>query len=199
MLWLRVRSLGFILLAFSKGFVLACASLFVPRFFFFLGFFWAYLHCSLSPNVELGSSWPPLGITPLDAYTLPLLNTILLLSSGAVVTWSHSALLQGIVSRCVQPLGLSIFLGFFFLMLQGVEYFHCSFCISDSSYGSCFFLATGFHGLHVLLGSLFLLFCFSRLLLGHFSPKRHLGLAFAIWYWHFVDVVWLLLFFLIYV
>jgi len=156
---------------------------------FFFAFFWAYMHRSLSPAVEIGSLWPPLGISSLDPFTIPLLNTFLLLSSGATVTWSHSSLVSASPFTSALALVLTIFLGFSFGFLQGIEYFYCSFTISDGVFGSCFFLATGFHGAHVLLGSLFLAICLFRLLYLHFTPSRHLGFEFAIWYWHFVDVV----------
>ena len=171
----------------------------ISEIFFFLSFFWAYLHCSLSPAVEIGSTWPPSGLVSLSAFHLPLLSTIVLLSSGATITWSHSALQSGLLCSSTSSLSLTIFLGLFFTMLQGTEYFYCSFCISDGAYGSCFYLATGFHGLHVIFGTLFLLACLFRSLSCHFTPDRHLGFVFACWYWHFVDVIWILLFLIVYV
>jgi len=173
--------------------------LIVTEIFFFVGFFWAYLHCGLSPNVELGSAWPPLGVSPLCATSVPLLNTILLLSSGATVTWSHHSLISSNFGSCFLSLTLTVLLGLFFTFLQGYEYFECSFTIADSAYGSCFFLATGFHGLHVFLGTLFLFVMLVRVSSCHFSCSRHLGFVFACWYWHFVDVVWLLLYLIIYI
>jgi len=161
----------------------------VSEVFFFLGFFWAYLHSSLSPNVEVGSLWPPTGITPLNYFHLPFLNTVVLLSSGATITWAHSSLKFGAIFSCYRALYVTVALGIFFSLLQGLEYHFCSFCISDGVYGSCFFLATGFHGIHVLFGTLFLLVCLFRLACFHFTPSRHLGFEFACWYWHFVDVV----------
>lgn len=171
----------------------------VSEIFFFLGFFWAYLHCSLSPNVELGSCWPPIGIQSLSAFNVPLLNTVVLLSSGATVTWSHAALKSGSTSTSFYALGLTVLLGSVFTLLQGFEYHISSFCISDGAYGSCFYLATGFHGLHVIFGSIFLATRLWRIRAFHFSPTRHLGLVFACWYWHFVDVVWILLYLIVYV
>jgi len=173
--------------------------LIVSEIFFFVGFFWAYLHCGLSPNVELGSTWPPLGVRPLCAFGVPLLNTILLLTSGATVTWSHYCLVSSNFESCLVSLSLTVLLGIFFTLLQGYEYFECSFTIADSAYGSCFFLATGFHGLHVLLGTLFLSVMLARVSASHFSCSRHLGFIFACWYWHFVDVVWILLYLIIYI
>ena len=171
----------------------------VSEVFFFFGFFWAYLHCSLSPNIELGSSWPPLGLTPLNAFSIPLLNTVVLLSSGATVTWAHTSLLSSNPSSCFYALSLTILLAVFFTLLQGFEYWCSSFCISDGAYGSCFFLATGFHGLHVIIGSIILLVSLARLLTFSYSGSRHLGFLFACWYWHFVDVVWIFLYLVIYI
>jgi len=171
----------------------------VSEAFFFFGFFWAYLHCGLSPNVELGSCWPPPGLKSISAFHVPLLNTAVLLTSGATVTWSHSSLLRGSTLTSLVCLASTILLGTFFTLLQCYEYYSCSFCISDSRYGSCFYLATGFHGLHVIIGTLFLLVCLLRIFCFHFRPFRHLGFVFACWYWHFVDVIWVLLFLIIYV
>jgi len=171
----------------------------VSEVFFFLGFFWAYLHCSLSPAVEIGSCWPPLGLLSLNAFHIPLLNTVVLLSSGATVTWSHSSLKSGLSGSCFFSLCLTVSLGVFFSLLQGLEYHLSSFCISDSAYGSCFYLATGFHGLHVIIGTLFLTLCLLRIHFIHFTSSRHLGFEFACWYWHFVDVVWILLYLIIYI
>jgi len=173
--------------------------LIVSEIFFFLGFFWAYLHCGLSPNIELGSSWPPLGVQPLCPFSVPLLNTLLLLTSGATVTWSHHCLISSDLFTCFTSLSLTILLGVGFTLLQGYEYLECSFTIADSAYGSCFFLATGFHGLHVLLGTLLLLVMLVRVSSLHFTFSRHLGFVFACWYWHFVDVVWILLYLIIYI
>jgi len=171
----------------------------VSEIFFFVGFFWAYLHCSLSPNVELGSCWPPLGLQSLSAFHVPLLNTVVLLSSGATVTWSHSALKTGSTPTSFAALGTTVLLGAFFTILQGFEYHISSFCISDGAYGSCFYLATGFHGLHVIIGTFFLTIRLWRILALHYTPSRHLGFEFACWYWHFVDVVWIFLYLIIYI
>jgi len=171
----------------------------ISECFFFLSFFWAYLHSSLSPAVELGSTWPPLGILPVQPFTLPFLNTCLLLSSGATITWAHSCLISGSYSTFIFTLSFTILLGITFTVVQLWEYFSCSFSIADSVFGSCFFLATGFHGLHVLVGTLFLLTCLFRGFRFHFSPTRHLGFLFATWYWHFVDVIWLLLWLIVYI
>jgi len=192
-------SLGCHTLRVQSGLRLGIFLFIVSEVFFFVCFFWAYLHCSLSPAVEIGSSWPPSGLVSLRPFHLPLLSTVVLLTSGATITWSHSALTSGYTSSCFYSLFLTVGLGLFFTLLQGLEYFECSFCISDSSYGSCFYLATGFHGLHVIFGILFLATSLFRLHNFHYTPTRHLGFVFACWYWHFVDVIWILLYLIIYV
>jgi len=191
--------LGFHTKRVQYGLRLGMGLFIVSEIFFFLGFFWAYLHCSLSPNVELGSSWPPLGLRSLSAFHLPLLNTVVLLTSGATLTWSHAGLKAGFTSTSLSAIGLTVLLGSIFTLLQGFEYHLSSFCISDGAYGSCFYLATGFHGLHVIIGTLFLIIRLFRLGALHFTPTRHLGFEFACWYWHFVDVVWLALYLIIYI
>nr|UKE80576.1 cytochrome c oxidase subunit III [Diplatys flavicollis] len=170
----------------------------VSEVFFFLSFFWAFFHSSLAPMIELGLIWPPTGVTPFNVFQIPLLNTAILLGSGVSVTWAHHSLMESNRSQLMQGLGLTVLMGVYFSMLQGYEYVEASFCIADSVYGSTFFLATGFHGLHVLIGSCFLLICLIRVVLNHFSAGHHFGFEAAAWYWHFVDVVWLFLYVSIY-
>nr|AIG24318.1 cytochrome c oxidase subunit III [Pholcus sp. HCP-2014] len=170
----------------------------VSEVFFFLSFFWAFFHSSLSAAVGLGSVWPPTGIISFDPFQIPLLNTIILLSSGVSVTWAHQAILFGKWSSVKYSLMVTWLLGVYFLCLQGFEYFTCMFDISDSVFGSVFFMATGFHGFHVVVGTLFLIIMWSRSLGEHFSTSHHFGLEAAAWYWHFVDVVWLFLFVVVY-
>lgn len=165
---------------------------------FFFAFFWAYFHRRLAPSVELGSVWPPLGITTLETFQVPLLNTSVLLLSGVRVTWAHHSIEEGDHKGALQGLGLTLLLGFYFVWLQYGEYIETSFSIADSVYGSAFFIATGFHGLHVLVGATFLTVCFIRLWLIHFDKGHHVGFLGAAWYWHFVDVVWLFLYVSIY-
>nr|YP_009927062.1 cytochrome c oxidase subunit III [Indochinamon bhumibol]QNT10758.1 cytochrome c oxidase subunit III [Indochinamon bhumibol]BCL51420.1 cytochrome c oxidase subunit III [Indochinamon bhumibol] len=165
---------------------------------FFFSFFWAFFHSSLSPTVEIGLYWPPLGIQPFNPFQIPLLNTTILLSSGATVTWAHHAIMEGNYTQATQSLGMTIILGVYFTSLQAFEYMEAAFSIADSVFGSTFFVATGFHGLHVIIGTTFLFVCFSRLLNYHFSPNHHLGFEASAWYWHFVDVVWLFLYVFIY-
>nr|QPJ79441.1 cytochrome c oxidase subunit III [Gampsocleis gratiosa gratiosa] len=170
----------------------------VSEVFFFISFFWAFFHSSLSPSVELGSMWPPLGIQPFNPLQIPLLNTTILLASGVTVTWAHHSLMEGNHSQATQSLFFTILLGIYFTILQAYEYFEAPFTISDAVYGSTFFVATGFHGLHVIIGTTFLLTCLVRHLMCHFSINHHFGFEAAAWYWHFVDVVWLFLYISIY-
>lgn len=170
----------------------------VSEVFFFVSFFWAFFHRSLAVNIELGNEWPPLGILAFSPFGVPLLNTVILLSSGVRVTWSHHSLIRGNHSQTKSSLGLTVFLGAYFTLLQGAEYYEARFTFADSVYGSTFFLATGFHGLHVIIGTLFLTVCFFRLNSFNFRFRHHFGFEAAAWYWHFVDVVWLFLFVSIY-
>nr|ARC95498.1 cytochrome c oxidase subunit III [Hippodamia convergens]ARC95511.1 cytochrome c oxidase subunit III [Hippodamia convergens] len=166
--------------------------------FFFISFFWSFYHSSLAPSIELGMLWPPKGIIPFNPNEIPLLNTIILLSSGLSITWTHHSIMENNFNQSIQSLLITIFLGFYFTILQGIEYLEAPFTIADSAYGSTFFMSTGFHGLHVIIGSSFLMICFIRLYNNHFSNSHHFGFEAAAWYWHFVDVVWLFLYLSIY-
>nr|YP_008379169.1 cytochrome c oxidase subunit III [Rondotia menciana]AGO20409.1 cytochrome c oxidase subunit III [Rondotia menciana] len=170
----------------------------ISEVFFFISFFWTFFHSSLSPNIEIGMMWPPLSITPFNPFQIPLLNTIILISSGETVTWAHHSLMMNNYSQTKQSLLLTIMLGFYFTILQAYEYLEAPFTIADSIYGSTFFMATGFHGIHVIVGTLFLLTCYIRHLNKQFSKTHHFGFEAAAWYWHFVDVVWLFLYISIY-
>jgi len=165
---------------------------------FFFSFFWAFFHSSLGPAIELGSTWPPVGITPLNAFDVPLLNTAILLSSGVTVTWSHHAMITGERKEAITGLIATCVLGIIFTALQALEYYEAPFSIADSVYGSTFFVATGFHGLHVLIGTTFLIVCLFRIIAHHYTKHHHNGYEAAIWYWHFVDYVWIFLFVCIY-
>lgn len=165
---------------------------------FFFAFFWAYFHRRLAPSIEIGSVWPPLGISTLETFQVPLLNTSVLLLSGVSVTWAHHAIEEADHKRAITGLFLTLALGFYFVWLQYGEYAETAFSIADSVYGSAFFIATGFHGLHVLVGATFLTVCFLRLANIHFDKNHHTGFLGAAWYWHFVDVVWLFLYVSIY-
>nr|YP_001974663.1 cytochrome c oxidase subunit III [Amerotyphlops reticulatus]ACD85892.1 cytochrome c oxidase subunit III [Amerotyphlops reticulatus] len=166
--------------------------------FFFVGFFWAFYHLSLSPGPELGATWPPTGITPLNPFEVPLLNTMVLLTSGVTITWSHHAIMEGNKKEATLALLLTVTVGVYFTLLQLSEYMETPFTISDGAYGSTFFVATGFHGLHVMIGTTFLTITLLRLLAFHFTTNHHFGFEAAAWYWHFVDVVWMLLYISIY-
>ncbi len=170
----------------------------VSEVFFFAGFFWAFYHSSLVPTHDLGGCWPPTGITPLNPLEVPLLNTSVLLASGVSITWAHHSLIEGKRNHINQALLITILLGLYFTILQASEYFETPFSISDGIYGSTFFIATGFHGLHVIIGTTFLVVCLLRQLKFHFTSKHHFGFEAAAWYWHFVDVVWLFLYVSIY-
>nr|YP_009473057.1 cytochrome c oxidase subunit III [Oreolalax multipunctatus]AUN45277.1 cytochrome c oxidase subunit III [Oreolalax multipunctatus] len=166
--------------------------------FFFIGFFWAFYNASLSPTHEIGGCWPPTGIIALDPFEVPLLNTAVLLASGVTVTWTHHSIMEGNRKEAIQSLTLTTLLGLYFTILQAMEYYEAPFTIAEGVYGSTFFVATGFHGLHVIIGSLFLSVCLLRLSLHHFTTSHHFGFEAAAWYWHFVDVVWLFLYVSIY-
>nr|QRI61368.1 cytochrome c oxidase subunit III [Goniurosaurus liboensis] len=170
----------------------------VSEVFFFIGFFWAFYHSSLAPTPELGGCWPPGGIIPLDPFEVPLLNTAVLLASGVTVTWTHHAIMQGKRPEAIQALSTTITLGLYFTLLQAMEYYDAPFTIADSVYGATFFVATGFHGLHVIIGTIFLTIALLRQMKYHFTTNHHFGFEAAAWYWHFVDVVWLFLYISIY-
>lgn len=165
---------------------------------FFVAFFWAFFHSSLAPTIEIGAVWPPKGIEAIGPWEIPFLNTLILLSSGAAVTWAHHAILAGSQKQAIYGLVATIVLAVIFTGLQAMEYIEAPFTISDGIYGSTFYLATGFHGFHVIIGTIFLIVCCVRQFMGHFTPKHHFGFEAAAWYWHFVDVVWLFLFVSIY-
>jgi cytochrome c oxidase subunit III len=173
---------------------------------FFVGWFWAWFDFALFPSTveAVGGTWPPAGMHVLDAWKLPLLNTLILLCSGTTVTWAHHALLHNDRKALKTGLWLTIILGLLFTTLQAVEYMEAPFPFKaasehGSSYGGAFFMATGFHGFHVLVGTIFLIVNLVRVYKGHFTPRQHFGFEAAAWYWHFVDVVWLFLFASIYV
>lgn len=170
----------------------------ISEIFFFFSFFWGFFHRSLSPSIELGINWPPIGIEPFNPFIIPLLNTAILLSSGVTVTWAHHRLIENNYTQTIQGLFFTVILGVYFSILQAYEYIESPFTIADSVYGSTFFMATGFHGLHVLIGTMFLFICLIRHINFHFSANHHFGFEAAAWYWHFVDVVWLFLYIFIY-
>jgi len=166
---------------------------------FFFSFFWAFFHCSFAPALNIGCVWPPLGLVTLDPWGLPLWNTVILLSSGVTITCAHRAILAGERNATNKGLLATIIYGVVFTFVQAYEYNVAPFSINDSVYGSLFYMLTGFHGFHVLVGTLFLIVCFHRQINYHFTRVQHVGLECGIWYWHFVDVVWLFLFVVVYI
>ena len=174
---------------------------------FFVAWFWAFFDVSLFPNelaqearaAYTGGTWPPASIEVLDPLHLPLFNTVTLLLSGTTVTWAHHALLEGDRKGLVWGLALTVLLGAIFTAVQVFEYSVAPFAFKDSIYGATFYMATGFHGFHVFVGTIFLIVCLFRAMKGHFTEKQHFGFEAAAWYWHFVDVVWLFLFVAVYI
>ena len=183
---------------------------------FFVGWFWSFFEFAIFWPARVGDSWdaanplfadglsrfadwPPVGVETFDPFHLPLINTLVLLLSGTTVTWAHHALQHGDRSGAKLGLFLTIVLGAGFTALQVLEYSHAQFTYDGTLYGSAFFMATGFHGAHVVIGTIFLIVCLLRLLAGGMTSTKHLGFEFAAWYWHFVDVVWLFLFAFVYV
>jgi cytochrome c oxidase subunit 3 len=174
---------------------------------FFVAWFWAYFdgffnqeaHEQYARIAAMGPTWPPTGVELFSPWHLPLFNTLILLTSGTTVTWAHHALLHDDRKGLKWGLICTVILGALFTCVQAYEYGHAAFNYSGHIYGATFFMATGFHGAHVLIGTIFLIVCLARAYAGHFTPKHHLGFEFAAWYWHFVDVVWLFLFVAIYV
>nr|YP_011017709.1 cytochrome c oxidase subunit 3 [Griffithsia okiensis]WQF69532.1 cytochrome c oxidase subunit 3 [Griffithsia okiensis] len=165
---------------------------------FFFAFFWAFFNSSLSPAIEIGSIWPPKGIYVLNPWNIPFLNTLILLLSGCTVTWSHHSIVSNLRNQALISLLLTIILAIIFTALQLYEYKVADFCLSDGIYGSTFFMATGFHGFHVLIGTISLIVCSVRLFNFQLTREHHFGFESSAWYWHFVDVVWLFLFVSIY-
>jgi cytochrome c oxidase subunit III len=178
---------------------------------FFVAWFWAFFDASLFTGDamlaarvgETGGLWPPKGVEPFNPWHLPLVNTLILLTSGTTVTWAHHALLNNDREGLKWGLAATIALGLMFTSVQAYEYSHALFTFSRDNggniFGSTFFMATGFHGFHVIIGTIFLIVCLLRAMRGDFTPKQHFGFEAAAWYWHFVDVVWLFLFSCVYV
>jgi cytochrome c oxidase subunit 3 len=182
----------------QKGLILGVLLFIVSEVFAFLSVFWAFFHSSLSPAIEIGGVWPPQGIIALDPFGIPLLNTFLLLSSGAYITYAHHALIQGKRKDAIFGTLMTIILAIIFTGLQYYEYSEASFTMSDSVFGSAFFAATGLHGLHVIVGTIFISVGFSRIISYAVTRSHHVGYEASILYWHFVDVVWLFLYVAVY-
>ena len=189
----------------SVGLRVGMALFIVSEIMFFAAFFWAFFSASLLPRLPLEDTWaiapgvwPPQGIVPFNPMDLPFLNTLILLLSGCTVTWAHYCILHNNQKDAVKALSWTVLLGVLFTACQAYEYSHAAFGFTQGIYASTFYMATGFHGFHVLVGTIFLAVCLARAKKGQFSPKHHLGFEFAAWYWHFVDVVWLFLFVCVY-
>jgi len=184
-----------VLKGLKLGFILFIAS----EVMFFFSFFWAYFHFALSPSIWVSGVWPPPGIPYVDPFSIPFLNTVLLVSSGVTITYAHRAAALGSNKHIARGLISSIVYGLIFIFCQYYEYTHLTFNISDSVYGSIFYMLTGFHGMHVIIGLILLIACLFRLYHFYFRKENHLGLEVAIYYWHFVDVVWLFLYIFVYI
>ena len=165
---------------------------------FFAAFFWAFFNAALFPSAAIEFTWPPIGIHTFDPLDVPLLNTLILLTSGFTVTWAHHDIRAGNNGHAARMLLITVLLGLSFTGLQAVEYAEAAFSLSDGIYPTTFYLATGFHGFHVIVGTIFLAVCLLRTLKGHFKPDHHFGFEAAAWYWHFVDVVWVFLYTFVY-
>lgn len=192
----------------QKGLSIGMIIFILTEIMFFACFFWSFFHAWLSPTEfspadvwsMKSSIWPPKGIETFDPWNLPFMNTLILLLSGTTVTWAHYELINNNREKAVRALGLTILLGVSFTILQVYEYHHASFDITQGIYPANFFMATGFHGFHVIIGTIFLAVSYFRAKKGHYdSGNNMLGFEFAAWYWHFVDVVWILLFIFVYV
>nr|YP_010925362.1 cytochrome c oxidase subunit 3 [Neoporphyra dentata]WKD83568.1 cytochrome c oxidase subunit 3 [Neoporphyra dentata]BDB33257.1 cytochrome c oxidase subunit 3 [Neoporphyra dentata] len=184
--------------AVQKGLRYGVLLFIVSEVLFFFAFFWAFFHSSLAPSIDIGSMWPPKGIVVFSPWEVPFLNTIILLLSGCSVTWAHHSIVAGYKKQATISLVITIVLATIFTGFQGFEYSVANFTLSDGVYGSTFYMATGFHGFHVFIGTVFLSICLFRLLKSHLTQQHHFGFEAAAWYWHFVDVVWLFLFISIY-
>lgn len=178
----------------QSGLMLGVILFLMSEVMVFFSFFWAFFHASLAPSIELGGVWPPVGITAIDPWSLPLLGSMFLLGSGATCTMAHNAMVTGNKDGALAGMAATVLLGALFLVLQFNEYRLGEFTIADSVFGTTFYMTTGLHGTHVLIGVVFLSVMTLRLLTDQFTTAHHLGLEFSLWYWHFVDVVWLMVF-----
>lgn len=182
----------------SRGISIGYLIFLATEFLTFFAVFWAYFHSALSPTVELGELWPPLGITAIQATDLPLLNTLILLASGATITYSHHGLIGKSWSASVYGLLFTIILGILFIICQYIEYTLCTYTIADSVYGTVFFALTGLHGFHLFLGVFFLILSFYRLYTLQMTTTHHTGYSTTILLWHFLDVMWLFVYIVCY-
>ncbi len=191
----------------KKGLSLGMMLFIISEIMIFFVFFWGFFNASLNPSnlfdgdwATIKASWPPANIQTIDPWDIPFLNTLILLLSGTSVTWAHYCLQINDQANTVRALKYTIILAIIFTALQGFEYHHATFKFTEGIYPSVFYMATGFHGAHVIIGTIFLSVCYVRAKKGHFAKEyNHLGFNFAAWYWHFVDAIWLFLFIFIYV
>jgi len=192
-----------------KGLSIGMLMFIISEIMFFVAFFWSFFHASIFPAEIMGDSgswpikegvWPPEGTKIIDPWNIPFLNTLILLLSGTSVTWAHYSLIESNQQDLRKALLVTVILGFIFTLLQAYEYYHAELQWKDGVFSSNFYIITGFHGFHVIVGTIFLFVCYLRAKAGHFvKGQGHLGLEFASWYWHFVDVIWLFLFVFIYI
>nr|YP_026012.1 cytochrome c oxidase subunit III [Argulus americanus]AAS00853.1 cytochrome c oxidase subunit 3 [Argulus americanus] len=190
--------LGFHTMEVTKGIQMGVLLFIASEVMFFFSFFWTFFYSSLDPVIHLSMKWPPKGIIAFDPFNIPLMNSYILMCSSVSVTWAHHSLVMNNQSNFKVSMVITIILGVYFTMIQYMEYMEASFCISDAVYGSIFFVATGFHGLHVIIGTIFLTICLIRQWKFHMNKSHHQGFEAAAWYWHFVDTVWLFLYMSIY-
>lgn len=181
-----------------KGLKMGMVLFILSEVMLFFAFFWAFFHSSLNPVYQIGCVWPPKGIHAPDPWGIPLLNTFVLVTSGAYVNWAQYSILAGYRRQAINGLTLTIILAVWFTLLQAFEYVSAPFNISDGIYGSVFYMTTGLHGFHVIIGTLFLIVCLVRLVQYHFTRTQHIGFECAAWYWHFVDIVWIFVYFFVY-
>lgn len=182
----------------QRGLKIGFVLFIVSELMFFVALFWAFFHSSLAPSVDLGAIWPPRGIQALDPLSVPLLNTIVLVASGVVLTWGHHAIITANKPQTTLSLLITILLALSFTGLQFLEYMESTFNIADSVYGSTFFMCTGFHGIHIIIGTIYLITCLYRTTFGFNTNSSHVGLDTCAWYYHFVDIVWIFMFLAVY-
>lgn len=182
----------------QKGILIGFLLFLISEVMLFASFFWAFFHSSLAPSIELGVLWPPLGINTVDTWSIPLLGSTVLVASGFILTIAHHSFLSGNKIEALWMTAFTVILGILFLYLQFNEYYYGEVTIADSVYGSIFYMTTGLHALHVIVGVIFLFISYIRIFFDHFTTEHHIGFEFAIYYWHLVDVVWLLVFIIYY-
>lgn len=195
---IREAKAGYHTTRVQKGILIGFLLFLLSEIMLFVSFFWAFFHSSLSPSIELGAYWPPEGINAVNPWAIPLLGSTVLLASGFILTLGHHALILGDKNLTIIMMIFTVLLGALFLFLQYNEYYYGEFTIADSVYGSVFYMTTGLHAIHVIVGVLFLFISLIRIYLDHYTTEHHIGFEFAIYYWHLVDVVWLLVFLIYY-